>query len=162
MEVFVPKLCASLFTMTPTYTVSRQHATFRNPVHQVNREILSKNKSRWDAPARLDGALPARLAVSNASRHSNGDGIEDLKEPRDIEWFGEISAGAGGEEAVVLAPGGIGRDHHDRNLAGDRVRAKKSQHFFPRNVRKVQVQQNDVGLVLASEVIAEPALHRRH
>src|SRR5205807_9580634 len=59
-------------------------------------------------------------------------------------------------------PGGrVGADHDHRDVAGLGRFPQAPQHFVPRNIRELQVQQDQVWIVLAGQVERELSLHDR-
>ena len=61
---------------------------------------------------------------------------------------------------ALLIRGAVGAHDHDGDPGRHRVGLKAPQHFGPGLVRQVKVQQDEVGLVLASQVKSERAMHR--
>ena len=60
-----------------------------------------------------------------------------------------------------MSGGRVGADHDHRDVAGLRRFLQAPQHFVPRNIRELEVQQDQVWIVLAGQVERELPLHDR-
>lgn len=92
-----------------------------------------------------------------------GEGVvEDSEEFFDFVGFGEVGEGAGREESLDLARCGVGADDDDGDGRGCRVLAELLEDLLAGDVREVQVEEDEGGLVLPCEVEAEASLHGRN
>jgi len=59
-----------------------------------------------------------------------------------------------------LRGGGVGADHHDRELPRPGIGAQLAEDFVSLNIRQVEVEQDEIGQMLACKFEADAALHR--
>src|ERR1700731_2121381 len=93
-------------------------------------------------------------------RAAAGSGFLDHPEEfLHIERFRKVSARAGGHEAFDLARGSIRADYHYGDVTGRLIALETGEDFPSRQIGQVEVEQNDIGRMLAGELDAKLSLH---
>src|SRR5947209_6782460 len=86
--------------------------------------------------------------------------VEELQELLEVEGLRQVGAGPRLQQSLDLAAGRVGAQHHHRDVGGGGVAAEARQDVGPRDVRQVEVQEDEVGMVLACQLQPEAARHR--
>jgi hypothetical protein len=73
-----------------------------------------------------------------------------------------MSKGPGGEQVLDAPFGRIGAHDHHRYVPRGGIALEPPQHVFSRHAREMQVEQDEVGAMLLSELERKIAVHRRH
>src|SRR5438270_11660926 len=78
----------------------------------------------------------------------------------DIEWFSQVAVRAGRDQPLDLAGGGIRANNNDRNVLSRGVGFEFSKHIPAREVRQMQIEQDEIWQMLASQIKSNPPLYR--
>src|SRR5712691_11156187 len=87
--------------------------------------------------------------------------IEQLKENAHVERLGEVGAGPCRQEPLNLAGGGVRAEHDHRDVSGPWISLQMAKEVLTGQVGQMKVEQDEIGLMLASQVQTEPTLHGR-
>ena len=77
--------------------------------------------------------------------------VNELQELRDLEWLGNVSIASAAEEFRFVSRHGERGDSDDWNCARLLIRLDKTSCLHSRNIGKLNVHQDEVGLVSAGE-----------
>ncbi len=72
-----------------------------------------------------------------------------------VEGFGQIVTGTGGAEALDLRSRGVGADHYEGDLRRAGIGAQLAEDFVALKVGQVEIEQDQIGQMLAREFKAE-------
>ena len=74
--------------------------------------------------------------------------VEHIQKARDVEGLREVVARPHSEKTFYLQPGGVRADHYDGDVGRAGILLKPGEDVGSRGVRKVQVEQDQVGWCL--------------
>src|SRR3989441_4815471 len=86
--------------------------------------------------------------------------IEERRERASVRGFGEVGPPPRRKQPLNLPRRGVGTQDDHRRLSQPGIAVQLTQYLFARDIRQVQVQQNQVRPVLLRQREAEPPLHR--
>ena len=85
-------------------------------------------------------------------------GVYAGEELADVDRLGEVVAGAGGAQVGDLGGGDVGADYYDWYLGGVGIGAQLAEDFIAGDVWEVEVEEDEVGGMLAREFEGAGAL----
>ena len=85
--------------------------------------------------------------------------VEHVEEAAQVDRLRQVGGGACGQQLLAL-PRCVGAQNDHRDVTRLGVLLQLGQNSVARNVRQVEVEQDQVGMMLAGELNAESPEHR--
>src|ERR1700681_619631 len=86
--------------------------------------------------------------------------VEHAQKPLYFHGFRQVCVGSGGEQLFATALGGVGAAHDDGHAGGSRIGSELREHIIALDVRKMHVEHDQIGMVLARELQGKAAVPR--